>query len=51
MTYDQLRELMNVDLVDYKEAPGMRLILRFRIHRETNEQSYLDLINIKEVQQ
>lgn len=25
----------------------MRLILRFRIHRETNEQSYLDLINIQ----
>ncbi|MEO2259653.1 hypothetical protein ABGV43_22430 [Paenibacillus amylolyticus] len=47
MTYIQLKDLINVDLVDYTEAPGMRLILRFRIHRETNEQPYLDLINIK----
>ncbi|WP_413376368.1 hypothetical protein [Paenibacillus taichungensis] len=45
MNYNQLKDLVNVDLVDYKDTPDLKLILRFRIHKETNEWPYLDLIN------
>ncbi|MBO7746986.1 hypothetical protein I8J29_22540 [Paenibacillus sp. MWE-103] len=45
MEYKDLKNLIHVDLIDYKEIEGMKLILRFRIHRDSNEQSYTDLIN------
>ena len=46
MKYTQLQKLFHVDLVDYKEIDGMKLILRFRIHRDSNEESYFELLSI-----
>lgn len=42
--YVYLGELINVDLVDCIEKDGMKLVLQFRIHKESNEEPYRKLI-------
>ncbi|WP_339241762.1 hypothetical protein MKX40_11925 [Paenibacillus sp. FSL R5-0517] len=45
--YIHLKDLIHADLVDYREVEGMKLILCFRIHRESNEQNYSELIDVE----
>ena len=44
MKFNQLKDLYHVDLVDYRELEGMKLILRFRIHKESNKQIYSEIL-------